>query len=82
MNCALVDVVKVTVINDYKLLLQFDDGAKGEVDIAKLIRFEGIFAPLMDHEYFSSVTVNHDIGTICWENGADISPSYLRQQIQ
>jgi Protein of unknown function (DUF2442) len=82
MNCTLVDVIGVKVLDGYKLHLQFDDGAQGDVDVSKLIRFEGIFKPLSNRAFFSKVVVNSDIGTICWENGADLSPTYLRQHIQ
>ncbi len=82
MSCSLVDVVKVKSLGGYRLELQFDVGANGEVDISKLITFKGIFEPLSDQDFFSKVTVNPDIGTICWENGADLSPAYLRQNIQ
>jgi len=76
-----IDAVDVKVLQDYKLYLQFDDGSQGEVDIAKLISFEGVFEPLKDKTYFNSVSVNSEIGTICWDNGADISPSFLHKQI-
>lgn len=82
MNYCQVDVICVKVLDGYKLFLKFDDGASGEVDISKLVPFEGVFKPLQDQKFFSKVTVNKDLGTICWENGADLSPSYLRQKIQ
>ena len=82
MRCSNVDIVEVKVLTDYKLFLKFDDGVCGEVDIAKLIPFEGVFAPLKDKTFFARVRVNHDIGTICWDNGADLSPAFLRENIQ
>ena len=82
MKCKLIDVVKVDVLHDYLLHLHFDNGHSGVVDIAKIIPFKGVFAPLKDKSYFSRVTLNSDIGTICWENGADISPSVLFENIQ
>ena len=82
MSCSLVDVVIVKTLGDYRLRLEFDDGVNGEVDVSKLIPFKGVFEPLNDKDFFSKVTVNRDIGTICWENGADLSPSYLRQNIE
>ncbi len=66
MTCTLVDVIQVTVLDGYQLYLQFDDGAQGYVD----------------HTFFVKVTVNPDIGTIYWPNGADLSPTYLRENIQ
>lgn len=77
-----IDVIKVTVINDYILHLTFSDEMSGNIDISKLISFEGIFAVLKDKNYFSRVKINPDIGTICWENGADIAPDWLYEHIQ
>lgn len=82
MRCRHVDVIDVKVIKDYKVELQFDDGTSGIVDISKIILFKGIFEPLNDENFFSKVVVNPDLGTICWENGADLSPAYLRENIE
>ncbi len=81
MSCSNIDVIKVTVLEGYSVKLEFEDGAKGNVDISEIVPFKGIFEPLKDKDYFSRVSVNHDIGTICWENGADISPTILREAI-
>lgn len=82
MKNKLVDVIAVTVLDNYRLHLKFDDGAQGYVDISKLVPFKGVFEPLNDRVFFSSVSVNPDIGTICWANGADLSPSHLREHIK
>jgi hypothetical protein len=82
MKCTNVDVIKVKVLNDYKLNLTFDDGISGDIDISKLVSFKGIFEPLKDRKFFSQVRVNRDIGTICWSNGADFSPTFLHESIQ
>ena len=82
MRCRHVDVIDVKVIKDYKVELRFDDGTSGIVDISKIIPFKGIFEPLNDRNFFSKVVVNPEIGTICWENGADLSPTYLRESIE
>lgn len=76
-----VDVVEVKVLENYRLFLQFDDGTSGEIDISEIIPFNGVFKALEDQEYFSHVALNKDIGTICWENGADLSPAFLRQKV-
>lgn len=78
----LCDVVNVKVLDGYKLQLQFDDGKKGEIDISKLIPFRGIFEKLKNKDFFSKVFVNVELGTICWENGADIAPELLYNEIQ
>jgi hypothetical protein len=76
-----IDVIKVKIVKDYNLVLTFEDGKTGQVDISQLIPFKGIFEPLKDKHYFNTVHVNSEIGTICWENGADLSPSFLYDKI-
>lgn len=71
------DLVEVRVIEKYHLFLRFEDGKAGEIDLEPLITFKGIFEPLKELNYFSTVTVDPELGTICWDNGADISPEFL-----
>lgn len=78
----LVDIIEVKPLSAYKLYLRFEDGTSGEVDISEIIVFKGIFAKLEDKDYFSTVKVNPDIGTIYWENGADIAPCTLYKLIR
>ena len=54
----LIDIVKVKPLKDFHLRLEFEDGAKGEVDIRKLIKFRGVFEPLKDETFFAKVDVN------------------------
>ncbi len=74
-------IVEVQPRRDYRLHLRFEDGIEGEVDIAELIQFEGIFAPLQDHTEFLRVRVDAELGTICWPNGADLDPDVLYAKI-
>lgn len=78
----LADVTEVKVLENYHLLLRFEDGTMGEVDIAKMVPFKGIFAKLKDNEYFKTVVVDPETGTICWDNGADLSPCRLYSEIK
>jgi len=56
----------------------FQDGLRAVVDLDKVIeRFDGVFAPLRDPEYFRQVRVDPEIGTIVWPSGADLCPSVL-----
>ena len=73
----LYDIIEVRVIKNYTLYLRFENGEEGEVDISKIIPFEGVFAKLKDTKYFATVYLNKELGTIVWDNGADLSPSYL-----
>jgi len=73
----LYDIVEVKVIKNYVLFVRFENEVQGEVDISKLVPFEGVFAKLKNQKYFATVYVNKELGTIVWDNGADLSPSYL-----
>lgn len=77
----LIDVVEVRPVKDYVLFIKFEDGLKGEIDLSKIIQFKGVFEPLKDVRYFASVKLNPDLGTIVWDNGADIAPERLYQVI-
>lgn len=73
----LYDIIEVKVEKNYILYLRFENGVEGRVNIAEIVPFKGIFAKLQDLAYFATVHVNRDLGTIVWDNGADLSPSYL-----
>jgi hypothetical protein len=77
----LLDITEVRPLDDYRLFLRFEDGVEGVVDLADMIRFEGVFAPLKDREKFLEVFVNSEIGTICWPNGADLDPDVLYSRV-
>lgn len=71
------DIIEVQPLEGYRLRLRFEDGVVGEVDLEKMIQFEGIFAPLKDRATFIQVHVNPEVGTIVWPNGADLDPLVL-----
>ena len=71
------DVGDANPLPDYRLRLRFEDNATGEVDVAKLVEFRGIFAPLADKAFFDRVRVDPDLGTVVWPNGADLDPDVL-----
>jgi hypothetical protein len=71
------DVVEARPVGGYRVYIRFDDGVAGEVDLAALINFEGVFAPLRALDKFAELQVVSDLGTICWPNGADIAPETL-----
>ena len=75
------DIIKVKPLKNFHLYLEFEDGAKGEVDIRKLIKFKGVFKPLKDETFFVKVKVNPEWGTIFWPNGADLDPDVLYSMV-
>jgi Protein of unknown function (DUF2442) len=75
------DVVEVRVMEGYCLHIRFEDGAEGDIDLSKYVRFRGVFEPLADPAYFRRVRVDSDLGTITWPNGADLDPDVLYSRI-
>lgn len=74
----MIDVVNVKPLGGHKLELSFKDGLCAVVDLDKVIeRFDGVFEPLNDPDYFRQVRVDPEAGTIVWPNGADICPDVL-----
>ena len=71
------DIVAVKPVQNYQLHLTFEDHKEGIVDLAEIIEFSGIFEPLKNPAYFATVQVDPDLGTLCWDNGADIDPVVL-----
>ena len=78
----IVDVTRVEVLEAYRLRLEFEGGTSGEVDVAELVGFQGIFEPLRDQTAFRQVRVDEELGTIVWPNGADIDPFVLHEWAQ
>lgn len=75
------DIVYARTMGDYNLLLRFEDGAEGVVDLAPDLSFRGIFEPLRNAEYFAQVRVDPELGTVTWPNGADLDPDVLYRKI-
>jgi hypothetical protein len=72
------DVKSVRYLRDHLLELTFADGTSGIVDFDPwIIGKGGVFTMLEDKAYFARVSVNDDIGTIVWPNGADFDPDVL-----
>lgn len=76
-----IDVVECRTAGGHRLWLRFDDGTAGEVDVAALVLFRGVFAPLAEPEEFAKVRVDPDLGTVVWPSGADLDPDVLHARI-
>lgn len=75
------DIVAAEPRAGHTLWVRFDDGTEGEVDVAALVPFEGVFAPLRDPAAFRAVRVEPDLGTVCWDGGADLDPTVLYARV-
>lgn len=77
----LADVVTAQPLADHRLLVTFDDGRSGKVDVADLIEFTGVFEPLRDPSFFAAATVHPELGVVCWPNGADLDSDVLHAHV-
>jgi Protein of unknown function (DUF2442) len=71
------DIISAQAIHPHQIHLRFEDGIEGTIDLTQIIEFSGIFAPLQAPDYFATLQVNPEIGTITWSNGADLDPDVL-----
>jgi hypothetical protein len=71
-----IKVTEAEYLDDYRILLTFNTGEQKEVDLKDHLNGE-IFKPLRDKNIFMQFTVNKDLDTIVWSNGADIAPYSL-----
>jgi hypothetical protein len=69
--------VEVHAVGGHRLFLRFADGVTGEVDLDRLVRWEGVFEPLRDPANFAQARVDAELGTVVWPGGADLDPDVL-----
>ena len=62
-------------LQDFKVLLTFDNGVQREVDLEPYLRGPIFEAMRSDPDRFRSMTIAG--GTLTWDNGADIDPDVL-----
>ena len=73
----LIRVRDVKLLGEYRVKLGLTDGSERETDLEPYLRGP-IFEPLRrDPSLFASMTVDDELGTIVWPNGADIDPDVL-----
>ena len=64
-------IKSVKYISGFKIRVAFDDGTEGDVDLREHLNGL-IFEPLKDKDVFSKVSVDAELKTIVWPNGADL----------
>ena len=68
------EVKNATYLNEYKILLEFNNGVEKTVDLKSKLNGE-VFEPLTGLNCFRRFTIRFN--TIEWNNGADFAPEYL-----
>lgn len=78
----LIRIVSVKPLEDFVVRLKFTDGTYRKIDLEPFLRGK-IFENLRnDKNAFRAVKVDERMGTIVWENGADIDPDVLYHDLK
>ncbi len=72
-------VTNARYLEDYKVEVSFNNGRKGVADLIDAIKGP-VFESLKNTSEFSSFTVDKELETIVWPNGADLAPEYIYYQ--
>ena len=74
-------VKEARYLHDYVIWLRFNNGIEGEIDLQNELNGE-VFEPLKKIKNFIKFKVDPDLETIVWENGADIAPEFLYENMK
>ena len=69
-------VVDFEIIAPHTLRLRFDDGTEQVIDFAPALG-GNLYRPLRHPGFFNKVTLDEEVGTLVWPNGADFDPETL-----
>ena len=72
-------LVKAQYIGEYKIRLWFEDGKSGVLDLAGELWGE-VFEPLQSLSNFQRFSIDQELQTIVWSNGADLAPEYIYER--
>lgn len=77
MNHPIYKISNAKVLSDYNIEITFRDGVKKNINLEPVLHGE-MYGELRNKKLFNCVTVDKEVGTIQWPNGADFDPATLR----
>lgn len=76
----LTKVARLERLGGFRLRVKFNDGSEGTHDFSAMVNEPGsALEPLRDEAYFARVFL--EFGAPTWPNGFDISPKWLRREM-
>jgi hypothetical protein len=77
----LTHVIKAELREGYRIYIEFNDGLSGIIDFKEKITTDHreIIRELIDKTKFTKIKIERH--TLCWENGVDFAPEYLKTQV-
>ena len=71
----------VEPLKGFRVRLEFTDGTTKELDLQRYLHGPIFDAIRTDPQMFRSVKVDPRMGTLAWDNGADIDPDVLYKDL-
>jgi hypothetical protein len=78
MTHAIHRVERFEIVGPYTLALRFEDGTEQRIDFRAVLDGE-LFGPLQNPNMFDAVSLDEEVGTVTWPNGADFDPTTLHE---
>jgi uncharacterized protein DUF2442 len=69
-------VTEFAIVGPYTLQISFDDQTEQRIDFNPILTGE-LYSPLRDIEIFNKVSLDPEVHTLVWPNGADFDPATL-----
>ena len=66
----------VEVVGPYALRVQFTDNVEQVINLRPVLAGE-LYGPLLDPKIFNQVSIDPEVKTLVWPNGADFDPATL-----
>ena len=71
-------IISAKPLDNFYLEIIFNDSEKKKIDIKPFIK-NGVSSALKNENYFKTVSVEN--GYICWDNGFDFCPEFLKNYV-
>ncbi len=76
-----IKIIECEAHDHCRLWVRFEDGLEGEVNLNPLLG-PGVFAPWDSVDFFNSVYIHKETGTVTWGENLDLDPNLLYQSIK
>lgn len=76
MNHPFYQVRGVEVVGPYTVRVQFTDNVEQVINLRPVLAGE-LYGPLLDQKIFNQVSIDPEVKTLVWPNGADFDPATL-----
>lgn len=76
MNHPIYKIISLKIIGPYTLELRFNDSTTAVINFEPVLHGK-MYSPLKDLSLFNQVSIDPEVHTIVWPNGADFDPAIL-----